>query len=264
LLFKNLYSYERRKMAEIQANDSLPPEVLRQLRRVERKFRDETLPLLKARRHFTSRSEKRREKARTGRPSCKKPAIRFSPFAMTLGNGLLDVRSSVRNSQSARMAIIPAQTGQLISVFIIALIKADPPLYVIQKIQKKSAPGFPGGTIENGETILGTGAREFREESNGGDPTKGVDIAAYNPTCIGKFVLDRAMSGEEGTVVLVEIPESEIANLKTGGGGEEGEVVEYVSLLTFDEVSERAENRTILPNSAKIWDLYCNYLANAP
>ena len=185
---------------------------------------------------------------------------------MTLDNGLLDVQSPVRKSkgQPVRAAIMPSQTGQLVSVFVIAMVTTDPPVYVLQKVQKKSAPGFPGGGIEEGETILQTGKREFKEESRGENLAKGVDIAPYNPICIGKVVLDRAVSGEQGAVIFVELPESEIANLKAGGGDEEGEVVEDISLLTFDEVSKRAESRTILPNSAKIWDLYCNYLVNTP
>ncbi len=252
-------------MAETQtANGNLPPEVLRQLRRTEREFKDETLPLLKAKRHFVSKSEKRRKKAGAGRPSCKKPVVRFSPFAMTLGNSLPLAQSSARKSQPIKTAILPARTSQLISVFVIAMVKTDHPVYVFQKIQKKSAPGFPGGTIENGETILQAGAREFREESNGGNPAGGANIVPYNPVCIGKFVLDRALNGEEGAVVLVEIPESEIANLKAGGGAEEGEVVEKLFFWTFDEVSEKAESRSILANSGKIWELYCNWLVNTP
>ena len=183
---------------------------------------------------------------------------------MILGNGLLDVQSPISKSRPVRMTTIPVQTGQLVSVFIVAMVTTDPPVYVIQKIQKKSAPGFPGGGIENGETILQAGVREFGEESNGGDPTKGADISPYNPLCIGKFILDRAESGEQGAVVLVEIPESEIANLKAGGGVEEGEVVEELFFWTFDEVADRVKRRIVLPNSAKIWDLYCNYLVSAP
>lgn len=249
-------------MAEIQTNDGLlPPQTLRQLRQIGREFKDVILPQVKARMAFESKSRRKK------RPSCRKSYnVKFSSFAMTLDNGLLDVQSPVRKSkdQPVRAAIIPSQTGQLVSVFVIAMVTTDPPVYVLQKVQKKSAPGFPGGGIENGETLLGAGAREFREESRGKDLSRGVDIAPYNPICIGKIVLDRAISGEQGAVVLVEIPESEIANLEAGGGAEEGEVVEGISLLTFEEVSEKAEKRAILPNSVNIWDLYCNYLVNAP
>ena len=246
-------------MAEIQTNDGLlPPQTLRQLRQVGREFKDVILPQVKARMAFESKS--RRKKG----PSCRKSYnIRFSPFAMTLDNGL-NVRLSTRKSPAVGRVTIPAQTGQLVSVFVIAMVTTDPPVYVLQKVKKKSAPGFPGGGIENGETILGAGAREFKEESRGENLTKGVDIAPYNPICIGKIVLDRAISGEQGAVIFVEIPESEIANLEAGGGDEEGEIVEGISLLTFEEISEKAERRVILPNSVNIWDLYCNYLVSAP
>ncbi len=245
-------------MADTQINDGLPPQILRQLRQIKREFEDDILPQVKARMGFESKSRRKKK------PPCRKSRnVKFSPFAMNLGNGPSDVQPKPK-SQPVRTAIMPSQTGQLISVFIIAAIETDPPVYVIQKIQKKSAPGFPGGTIENGETLLVAGAREFKEESNGGDLTKGVDITRYNPICIRKFILDRAINGEEGAVIFVELPESEIANLNAGGGAEEGEVVERIFLLTFDEESEKAKNRTILPNSAKIWDLYCNYLINTP
>ena len=248
-------------MAETQTNSGLPPEVFRRLRQVEREFKDGILPQIKARRHFVSRGEKRRGKVR--RPSCQKPNIRFSPFAMTLGYGL-DVQSPIRKSYPVRTTIMPAQTGQLISVFVIAMIKTDPPVYVMQKVLKKSAPGFPGGGIEEKETVLEAAAREWKEESNGGNPATGANITLYNPLCIGKFVLDRAMSGEQGAVVFVELPKSEIVNIKAGGGAEEGEVIEKIYFLTFEEVSERAEARTILPNSARIWDFYLNWLVNTP
>lgn len=252
-------------MAEIQTaqiNGGSPPSILTRLRRLKKEFETNIQPELKAKNYFISKSEERRKK--TKRPSRQRPDIRFSPFAMTLGSGLSDVRPPISRSRLVRTAIAPNQAGQLISVFIIAMIKTDPPVYVLQGIQKKSAPGFPGGRIENGETILEAAAREFREESNGGDPSKGVDITPYNPLCIGKFVLSRAVSGEQGAVILVEIPESEIENLKAGGGGEEGKIVEELFLMTFDEIAERVKSRTILPNSGKIWDLYLNHLISMP
>lgn len=247
-------------MAEIQTNDGLLPlQTLRQLRQIGREFKDVILPQVKARMAFESKS--RRKKV----PSCRKPSykIRFSPFAMTLGNGL-NVRPSTRKSPAVGGTTMPAQTGQLVSVFVIAMVETNPPVYILQKVQKKSAPGFPGGGIEKGETILGAAAREFKEEGSGTDHTAGIDIALYNPVCIGKFVLDRAVNGEQGAVVLVKIPESKIANLEAGGGDEEGEIIEQLFFWTFDEVSERAESRTILPNSIRIWNLYCDYLISAP
>lgn len=250
-------------MAEIQTNTNgdLPPQILAQLRRLRRDFEANVWFQVKTRGSFVSKGEKRRGKVR--RPSCQKPNIRFSPFAMTLGYGL-DVQSPIRKSYPVRTTIMPAQTGQLISVFVIAMIKTDPPVYVMQKVLKKSAPGFPGGGIEEKETVLEAVAREWEEESNGGNPATGANITLYNPLCIGKFVLDRAMSGEQGAVVFVELPKSEIVNIKAGGGAEEGEVIEKIYFLTFEEVSERAEARTILPNSARIWDLYCDWLINTP
>jgi len=249
-------------MAEIQTNTNgdLSPQILVQLRRLRRDFGDNVRFQVKAKESFVSKGEKRRGKAR--RPTCRRPHIKFSPLAMTLGHGL-DVQPSIRKSHPVQAVIIPAQTGQLISVFVIAMIPTDPPVYVLQKVLKKSAPGFAGGGIEEKETVLETAAREWREESNR-DPAKGVDITAYNPLCIGKFVLDRAVSGEQGAVVLVEIPKSEIANLEAGGGAEEGEVIEELFFWTFEEVSKRAEERTILPNSVKIWNLFCDYLVNTP
>ncbi len=245
-------------MAETQTNGGLPPQTLRQLRQIRREFEDEILPEVKAKMAFEKRGQRKK------RPSCRKShGVKFSSFAMTLGNGL-DVQPFIRKSQPVRTATMPAQTGQLVSAFVIAVIKTSPPTYFFQKIQKKSAPGFPGGGIENGETILEAGVREFREESNGGSLAKGVDITRYNPVCIGKFVLDRAVSSEQGAVILVEIPDSEIANLKAGGGAEEGEVVEKLFFWTFEEVLEKIKRRAILPNSVKIWDLYLNYLVNMP
>lgn len=246
-------------MAEIQTNDGLlPPQTLRQLRQIGREFKDVILPQVKAKMAFESKSRRKK------RPSCRKSYnVKFSSFAMTLGNGL-DVRPSVRKNPAVGGVAIPAQTDQLVSVFVIAMVTTDPPVFVFQQVQKKRLPGFPGGGIEEGETILRAGAREFKEESSGKDLANGVDITPRNPVCIGKIVLDRAESGEQGAVVLVEIPESEIANLEAGGGAEEGEVVEKLFFWTFDEVSKRAEERTILPNSVNVWNLYLNHLVNAP
>jgi 8-oxo-dGTP pyrophosphatase MutT (NUDIX family) len=140
------------------------------------------------------------------------------------------------------------------------MFKTNPPVFLFQKVLKKSAPGFPSGRIENGETILQAAVREFKEESGGRESTKGIDISPHNPLCIGDFVLDKAIGGERGAVVFVEIPGNEIANLKEGGGTEEGEMVEKLFLWTFEEVLKKVQEEAILANSIKAWDLYLEYL----
>jgi len=247
--------------ADSRNGGGLPREFLSQLRHIRKAFEEEIMPEVRKRRYFAGHGKEHKRERASGRGLA---VVRFSPFAMTLGCEPQIAQSPAFKNQSMpiRLASAPSQPSQIVSVFVIARAATDPSTYVLQKIQKKSAPGFPGGGIENGETILQTGIREFKEESNGGDPAGGIDIMPYNPVCIGTFVLNKATAGERGAVVLVELPEGEIANLQPGGGAEEGEVVEEIFFLTFDEILAKINEGTILPNAARIWKLYIDYLVS--
>ena len=244
----------------------IPSELFSELKQIKRQYIEDVLPSVKRHRYFLS------ERQRKSRPhNVPRLNVRFSPFAMTLGYGVAEVSSAVRTpprmvSGTAYSFPPPrpvTQPNQLVSVFVIAMIQSDPPLYVMQKIQKKAALGFPGGSIETGETILQTASREFREETSGKDKLTGVDISRYNPTCVGQFLLNRATNGEQGAVVLVEIPESEKSKILAGGGDQdEGELVEEIFFLTFEELLLCAEAEIILPNAKKVLDIYLNHLVN--
>jgi 8-oxo-dGTP pyrophosphatase MutT (NUDIX family) len=247
---------------ENQENGHSSPGISSQLRRIRDVFSHEVLPALRRKAFFESKGEERRIKRGKKPSSFQMPVVVFSPFAQALESNPVNARSASKSRKNKPIQLGTAlnQPNQIVSVFIIAMFKTNPPVFLLQKVQKKSAPGFPSGRIENGETILQAATREFKEESNGRKSTGGIDITAYNPLCIGEFVLDKAVNGERGAVVLVEIPGDKIANLKEGGGAEEGEVVEELFRWTFEEVLKKVQEESILPNSIKAWNLYLEYL----
>jgi 8-oxo-dGTP pyrophosphatase MutT (NUDIX family) len=249
-------------MTENQGNGYSSSGISSQLRQIRGVYSREVLPALRRKAFFKSKGEERRRKRGKKTSSFQMPVVVFSPFAQTLGSNPVNAKSASRSRKNKPIQLGTAlnQSNQIVSVFVIAMFKANPPVFLLQKVQKKSAPGFPSGRIENGETILQAAVREFKEESGGRESAGGIDITPYNPLCIGEFVLDKAVNGERGSVVLVEIPENEIANLKVGGGAEEGEVVEELFRWTFEEVLEKAQEEAILPNSIKAWNLYLEYL----
>ena len=250
-------------MRENQENGHSSPGISSQLRQIRSIYSSEILPALK-RKAFESKGEKRRRKRGKKTSSFQIPVVVFSPFAQTLESNPVNTKSASRSRKNKPTQLGTAlnQPNQIVSIFIIAMFKTNPPVFLFQKVLKKSAPGFPSGRIENGETILQAAVREFKEESGSGSRKSagGIDISHYNPLCIGEFVLDKAVNGERGAVVLVEIPGNEIANLKEGGGAEEGEVVEELFRWTFEEVLQRIQERAILPNSVEAWNLYLEYL----
>lgn len=248
----------------------LPAGLFSQLRQAKRQYVEDVLPSIKRHRHFVSQSERRRQSKRKINPRNHHLVIRFSPFAMTLGHGV-----GVSRPTHSTPALVPpgitrvlkprpvTQPDQLIRTFVIAVIQSEPLVYVLQKIRWKTALGFPAGGIELGETILQTAVREFREETCGKDRFGGVDVSRYNPVYIGKFVLNRATNGEQGAVVLVEIPESEKEKIVAGGGDQaEDELVEEIHFLTFENLFQAAENGVILPNSRKVLEIYLNHLVS--
>jgi len=250
------------KVTENQENGYSSPGISSQLRQIRDVFSHEVLPALKRKAFFESRGEKRRRKRGKKTSSFQMPVVVFSPFAQALESNLVNARPASKSPKEklTQLGTALSQSNQIVSVFIIAMFKIDPPVFLLQKVLKKSAPGFPSGRIENGETILRAAVREFKEESGGRELAGGIDIAPYNPLCIGEFVLDKAVNGERGAVVLVEIPGNEIPNLKEGGGTEEGEMVEKLFLWTFEEVLEKVQEESILANSVKAWNLYLEHL----
>lgn len=253
--------------APIQQESYFSPEFMKELRHTKLLFIQNVLPSIRDHRHFVSPGERRRNKHLKSIAHSRNSlaAIRFSPLAMTLGQGIATQQHQITPSQSAPIFIprpVIVQPNTLVSVFIIAVIKSSPELFVLQKVQHKFAPGFPGGGIETKETILTAATREFLEESRGPDKLAGIDISRYNPTCIGTFTLNRATNNEQGAVVLVEIPEEESDKIVAGGGDQEGEVVEAVYFWTFDEVLATVSAGRILPNSVKIWEVYLEYLVS--
>lgn len=247
----------------------LPAGLFSQLRQIKRQYIEDVLPSIKRHRYFVS-PKRRKRHSNSKRGNSHRLVINFSPFAMTLGYGVSASRPVSPVPALVPLGIAPVfkprpvtQPDQLVSTFVVATIQSDPTLYVIQKIQKKAALGFPGGGIEPGETILQTAVREWWEETSGRDRQDGVDISRYNPICIGKFVLNRAINGEQGAVVVVEIPESEKEKIIAGGGDQaEGELVEKIYFLTFEQLFQAAETGSMLPNAKKVLEIYLNYLVS--
>ncbi len=213
---------------------------------------------------FTSKSNKKRSaRARAARQK-NVLRIRFTSFAQTLGVNFEDYKPrKYGRRDEITIRVIPPTPGPLVSVFILAFFP-ESGNYHFQKVAKKSAPGLPGGSIEGNEAIFMAAAREYVEETCGAEKQNGVDISSYPLTVIGDFELSASINREvngRGVLVFVELPESEKANITSGGGiSEEGESITDNYFWTFEEVQRVVDEGRVLRNSIKAWTLYIDYL----
>ncbi len=247
------------------------PEVWEQFKRVKTEFSRVIAPKVRERAHFSPNSVKKARKQKRSRKhnglNC---FVKLPPLAASLNQTSLneDFSALQRAAQAVARDYFPAgsatdstpiavvENGKIVSVFVVLEFQIGPVVkYHLQKIEKKTRPGFPGGGIKDGESILEAGTRELKEETNP-NPAEGIDISKYNPIEIGTFPLRGALNGERGVILLVKVPETEIARIRPGGGEkEEGEVVSNVYLATAEQINHLVEEEEILFNSATIWQI---------
>src|SRR3989338_3726381 len=155
---------------------------------------------------------------------------------------------------------------KMISVSVVALFELEQPMLMIQKARHKSKPGLPGGTIEDGYSIIDTAIKEFKEETGGSHKRPrldgfseeqyfGINIEKYGPRAIGDFLLARAGYGEKGAVVFVKVPFTEAANVMTGQISED-ESIEWIELWSLDKVVTEADAGRLLANSVEALKIF--------
>ena len=241
----------------------IPGGFTKMLRNLARDFKGNIRPELRKRSRFISKSSERRTARAKSVRNSNILRISFTPFAETLGS--LETQETRQWSERRIKASVQIHAKTLVSVFVLAFFP-ESETYHFQKVAKKFAPGLPGGSIEKNELTFDTAKREYAEETSDGQGSNGIDISKYPLNAVGEFELTssptikREVDGM-GALVLVELPESEKANIKSGGGiCEEGENITGNYFWTFDEVQKMADENRIMRNSIKAWLLYLDYL----
>ena len=242
------------------------PEVWRQFKKVKQQFSRSIGPQIKEKSSFLANNEKKARKKKRSRKN-NRPSyfVELPPLAASLNEDFYALQRAAQavtggssaGSTTGSASVAVVEKGKIVSAFVILEFQTKPVVkYHLQKIERKTRPGFPGGGIKDGESILEAGVRELKEETSP-NPAEGIDISKYNPLEISTFPLNGALNGERGVILLVKLPETEIARIKPGGGEkEEGEVVSNVYLATAAQIERLVEEEEILLNSAAIWRIF--------
>lgn len=280
-------------------------EAFNDFKRIKRQFKLDILPEIKSRRSQESKKNKKRRTRKSGFSSSTEimpltsPIGRFlssfeqNGFDRRMGQGRKDKHStngaSLAVAEARPLASIidtnfdfgavigavdthpteAAPVYKLTSVFVVALFELDEPMLMIQKVGHKAKPGFPGGTIQDGQGVIETGIREFKEETGGnhkrpspteksGDFYFGIDISKYVPIAIGEFLLKRQGYGEKGAVVLVRLPAAEALNVVAGAISKD-EVIEWIELWSLSKVVAEADAGRLLGNSIEVMKIFLEY-----
>lgn len=256
------------KATEADKSENLfSPEVWAQFKKVKHEFSRSIAPQIRENAFFSSNTEKKTRKGKRSRKN-NRPSyfIDLPPLAASLTRDSYALQKaaqavvgSVYSSSSAPsfVSAMAVEREKIVSVFVILEFQTKPVVkYHLQKIEKKSRPGLPGGGIKENESVLAAGAREISEETSA-NPVEGIDISKYNPVEIGTFSLNGALNGERGVILWVKLPETEISRIKPGGGDkEEGEIVTHVYLATSEQMEELISQNGILTNSQTVWQVF--------
>jgi len=243
------------------------PEVWAQFKRVKTEFSRNIAPKVKEGLCFwPSNVKKARKQKRSRKNSGFNCFVSLPPLAAMLSRDSLALQAAAQAVTRIRNVFpikytasnrVTTEKGKIVSVFVILEFQMPSGIlkYHLQKIAKKSRPGFPGGEIKENEGILDAGVREVKEETAPDDD--GVDISKYNPMEVAKFPLKGAVNEERGGILFVKMPASEIANISPGGGAkDEDELVAHVYLATADQIERLIARGEILPNSQNIWQIF--------
>ena len=244
------------------------PEVWAQFKRVKTEFSRNIAPKVKEGLCFwPSNVKKARKQKRSRKNSGFNCFVSLPPLAAMLSRDSLALQAAAQAVTRIRNVFpikytasnrVTTEKGKIVSVFVILEFQMPSGIlkYHLQKIAKKSRPGFPGGEIKENEGILEAGIREVKEET-APDDDNGVDIAKYNPMEVAKFPLKGAVNEERGVILFAKIPESEIIKIKPGGGAKgEDELVAHVYLATAEQIEMLIARQEILPNSQNIWQIF--------
>ena len=252
---------------KVEHNENIfSPEVWAQFKRVKTEFSRNIAPKVKEGLCFwPSNVKKARKQKRSRKNSGFNCFVSLPPLAAMLSRDSFALQAAAQVvtrhifpvKSPATSGQVAAEKGKIVSVFVILEFKTPGGVYKyhLQKIAKKSRPGFPGGEIKENEGILEAGIREVMEETAPDD--NGIDISKYNPLEVAKFPLKGAINEERGVILFVKMPASEIANIRPGGGAKgEDELVAHVYLATAEQIEMLIAKQEILPNSQNIWQIF--------
>ncbi|MDP3730963.1 MAG: NUDIX domain-containing protein [bacterium] len=254
-----------------QTEQIFSPEVWAQFKKVKTEFSRNIAPKVREGVYFWPNSAKKARKQKRSRKNngfnC---FVKLPPLAAILSRDSLALQAAAQAVTHTREIFpvksvtvsnkVTVEKGKIVSVFVILEFQMESGIlkYHLQKIAKKSRPGFPGGEIKENESILEAGVREVKEETSPDENS--IDISKFNPIEVAKFTLKGAVNGERGVILFAKLPESEIDKIRPGGGDkEEDELVAHVYLATAEQIEILIARGEILPNSQNIWQIFKDF-----